>query len=305
MREQLANNASTTLSSSATSGATTISVASAASFPSTGNFRLICGSEIMLCTGVSGTTFTVVRGYESTTGASHASGSTVSQVLTAGSLVRNRQDDYHLASGSQPPVGRLLDASGNTLTSSSFTATASGSTITDQAGTIVLSYPALALGGFDFATLLRSAPSTPYSIVTATQASFYGSASTAWWYGLVLADGTGAIISHGFFMPNTGLFQVSLSKMNSGSSESANYSQALCVCQGLYQWLKITDSGTNLTFYFSADGVNWNQTYQVSRTDWLTAGPTQVGLFATTTGTAPSDGSSATGIVTFAAYQEG
>lgn len=84
--EQLTNKAASTLSAAITSGATSLTVASAAAFPTNGNFRVIVDNEIMLVTAVSGTTFTVTRGAESTTAASHASGAAITHVLTAASL---------------------------------------------------------------------------------------------------------------------------------------------------------------------------------------------------------------------------
>lgn len=82
--EQFANNAASTLNGNITSSATTLVVTSASTFPSAPNFRIEIDSEIMMVTGVSGTTFTVTRGYEGTTAASHTSAATVTHVFTAG-----------------------------------------------------------------------------------------------------------------------------------------------------------------------------------------------------------------------------
>lgn len=94
--EQFANTANTTLSGSITNVATTLVVTSATGFPSTGNFRIVVDSgsnlEYMLVTGVSGTTFTVTRGQESTTNVAHNSGVLVTHILTAGALVQLKSD---------------------------------------------------------------------------------------------------------------------------------------------------------------------------------------------------------------------
>lgn len=82
--EQFSNLAKTTLSGNISAGATSLAVASAAGFPSTGQFRIIIDSEIFLVTGVSGTTFTVTPGYEGTTQANHSSGALLANILTAG-----------------------------------------------------------------------------------------------------------------------------------------------------------------------------------------------------------------------------
>lgn len=82
-----ANNPQTTLSGAVTAGATSITVASAAGFPARGQFPIIVDAEIMLVTGVSGTTWTVTRAAEGTSAAAHASGTAVTNVLTAASLL--------------------------------------------------------------------------------------------------------------------------------------------------------------------------------------------------------------------------
>jgi hypothetical protein len=84
--EQFANNATTTLNGAINSSVTSLVVTSATGFPTVGNFRLLIDSEIMLVTAVSGTTYTVTRGIEGTEPATHASGSSVAHVLTAGAL---------------------------------------------------------------------------------------------------------------------------------------------------------------------------------------------------------------------------
>src|SRR6185437_2715032 len=85
--EQYANNASSTLASTIIAGDGSLTVASAAAFPTVGNFRIIVDSEIMTVTAVSGSTFTITRGAEGTTAAGHTSGAIVTQVLTRGGLL--------------------------------------------------------------------------------------------------------------------------------------------------------------------------------------------------------------------------
>lgn len=81
--EQFTNNGNSTLNGGITDVAASLVVASAATFPTDGNFRLLIDSEILLVTAVSGTTFTVTRGAEGTTGAAHSNGATVRLILTA------------------------------------------------------------------------------------------------------------------------------------------------------------------------------------------------------------------------------
>ena len=87
MAEKLSNNAVTTLSAAiTTTTATSCSVTDATAFPSTGNFRIKIDGEILLVTGVAANVFTVTRGVEGTTPATHAAGATVMHLLTKGAL---------------------------------------------------------------------------------------------------------------------------------------------------------------------------------------------------------------------------
>lgn len=70
-----ANYSSTTLSAAMTAGQTTLSVASASGFPSAGTYTIQVDSEQMTVTGGQGTTtWTVTRGVDGTTAATHSSG---------------------------------------------------------------------------------------------------------------------------------------------------------------------------------------------------------------------------------------
>jgi hypothetical protein len=70
--------ANTTLSSALTAAQTTISVPSATGFPTTGSFRIRIDDENMTVTGGQGTTtWTVTRGVNGTTAATHSAGTSV------------------------------------------------------------------------------------------------------------------------------------------------------------------------------------------------------------------------------------
>lgn len=84
--EKYTNNAQTTLNGAINNSVTSLVVTSAATFPTAANFRLRIEDEIMLVTAVSGTTFTVTRGIEGTTAASHPDQAPVRHILTAGAL---------------------------------------------------------------------------------------------------------------------------------------------------------------------------------------------------------------------------
>ncbi len=92
MSEQFANSAATTLTAGIDASQTTLVVASAVRFPTTGTFRIIIGTELLTVTGVSGSTFTVTRGAESTVAAAHSLGASVTCILTAAALLQLKAD---------------------------------------------------------------------------------------------------------------------------------------------------------------------------------------------------------------------
>jgi hypothetical protein len=96
MAEKFANDAYSPLAADIDGSQTTLTVTSATKFPTTGNFRLRIEDEYLLCTGVSGTTFTVTRGIESSTATSHVTGKRVTQVVTSGALAQFAADAVSL-----------------------------------------------------------------------------------------------------------------------------------------------------------------------------------------------------------------
>ena len=164
-REQLVDAAVTTLSAAiTTTTATTLTVASTAALPATGDFRLLVDSEVMLCTGCSGTTLTVARGVEGTTAATHASAAPVLVVLTAGSLQTFLADNCSWAAV-QPPL-RIVNSSGTALVVSDFTKVDSHSdtTVTQTGGALTIAKT----GGssYEGVYLTRPMPSATNGVVT-------------------------------------------------------------------------------------------------------------------------------------------
>jgi len=81
-----------TLNGGINNSVTALTVTSASSFPATGVFRIIIEDEIMKVTGVSGSDFTVVRGQEGTSPASHVDALAVKETFTAAALDAIRSD---------------------------------------------------------------------------------------------------------------------------------------------------------------------------------------------------------------------
>lgn len=86
MTETFSNNAESTLDTAIDADDVSVIVDDATTFPAAGNFRLRIDDEIMLVTAVAGATYTVTRGQEGTTAASHSAGAQVRHVLTAAAL---------------------------------------------------------------------------------------------------------------------------------------------------------------------------------------------------------------------------
>ncbi len=109
------------------SSVTSLVVADASPFPSTGDFILTiwdkatfpdpCDDsnvEIIKVTGVSGNTFTIVRGQEDTVGASHSNGQAVEMLITAG-VLENIEDEITTAL-QVPVIGEDLTSQVNGIT---------------------------------------------------------------------------------------------------------------------------------------------------------------------------------------------
>jgi hypothetical protein len=105
MAEILANLAEGVLQTTMNGSVTSLVLGSGqgALFPATGNFRVTCESEIMLCTARSSDTLTVTRGQEGTSAVGHTSGVAVAHTLTKGGL-----DQYLSEKGYVVPSAMVL-----------------------------------------------------------------------------------------------------------------------------------------------------------------------------------------------------
>ena len=113
-----ANNAQTTLTAAISStGATTMQVASAAGFP-TEPFLVVIDSEIIRVTSTAGgsTAWTIQRGQEGTTAATHGNSSTVSQLITKDSFLSTFElQSANLRLSMDPVDPHPMSGSGSTM----------------------------------------------------------------------------------------------------------------------------------------------------------------------------------------------
>lgn len=276
-RELFKNNSATTLSSNIPDGTTTsISVVSGSVFPSTGDFRLLIESEIMLCTARSGNSLTVVRAQEGTTGVSHASGKDVVLMLSTGSLQRYLRDNLPGFDSSRPPY-RIMDSSGNTLTSSSFTTiNLSTSTITDDSsGSITIRKLGNSAVGENITALARSMTAPATAIASArvcyplSVSSGAPDLSIGW-----RESSSGKMLLFCILNQNGTPSARFLKYTSPTSSATADGNQNRFVCSSPY-WFKMQDDSTNLLFSVSHDGENWVQILSEGRTAYMTGGPDQ------------------------------
>ncbi len=130
MAENFANNYSTALDGAIDNSQTTFDVVSVSGAPAV-NFRIKVENEIMLVTGISSLTFTVSRGQEGTSAASHADATLVTHILTAASI-------QNYAAGTHRYNGTNL-----TTTSTSFGNSGMTVTITTGARRCLISFAAM------------------------------------------------------------------------------------------------------------------------------------------------------------------
>lgn len=274
MREVFINQGSTTLNGSITSGATSITVVSGSVFPSSGQFRVACESEVMLATARSGNVLTVVRGIEGTTAASHLDGLTIAQSLTVGGLQQYGRDNVPGFDGSRPPY-QIVDSSRNVLTSSDFTTVnaATNATITDVDGSIVLlTTPAASAYAI---CLARSIPATK-QLITALRPIIQQGGTAGFMHCFVgfRESATGKLILFGPQNYN-GAFDLLVRHYDSPTSlNSTQFDEPIFMPGADAVWLKLHDDGTNLICSVG-DGSNWIDVFSEARASFFTTAPDQ------------------------------
>lgn len=304
MAELFANDAASTLNGAINNSVTSLVVTSAALFPTTGNFRIKIDTELMLVTNVSGTTFTVTRGVEGTSAASHSNGVAITHVVTSGSLDKFRADNVLTTSLASIPSSRK-EGIINLLTDSIYEARDTGSvweywgpvsklvppingdfswvnqlsaTVTTTYGGVFLNCPGTT-SGQNMVIRKKTAPSTPYTIEVMILPSLF--AKTDLGYGILFREsGTSKLVSLFFQTYNTApSLQMFIGKHNNDTSYNSNGTTAVNLGE-FPRWLRMGNDGTNISFDFSPDGRNWWNFYTVAKNDFFTTGPDEVGFFA-------------------------
>jgi len=275
-RERTTNAGTSTLNGGINSSQTTLTVTSAAPFSSLPQFRIIIDSEIMLVTGISGSVFTVTRGAEGSSAASHSNSATIAQIITEEGLQRYHRD-WNNPFFDEGTPRQLLDGS-TVLTASSFTnVNFTNATKTDaNQGSIVLEHDTQSAAN-DVALIVRSAPTAPWTITCGFIPNLLQEVGDFPSCGFVVHENTSGEFY--YFQVNISAdgTKVLVSKHASPTASSTsfldldNWSGGSGVC-----WLQVEDNNTNLIFKLSADGVNFITLGQEARTTFLT--PDEVGF---------------------------
>lgn len=303
--EQLANNPVTTLSGNILSGATTLGVTSGTAFPSSGDFTVKIGTELIRVTGVSGTTWTIARGQESTTAASHSSGDTVTQVVTTNVVSRLLTEMIQVGGySSRPATARagteyvasdlgnvswkhdgtnwnlnkpLYVPYANRVDVSGWTAlNATGLTWDDRNG---VNYPTCAgTSNNHIRGAYHALPSAPFTATLICGRYAFTQLHIAG--GIILYDsGTSKVkfvIADGFDNGNRFIAE--------NWTDPDNFSAALAGTDMLWvphEWyyLRFEDDNTNWIYSFSLDGVTWVKYYSETRNSFLTPDKIGIGLY--------------------------
>lgn len=277
-REQFANNARTALNGSLTDVATSVVVDSATDFPTEGNFRILIDSEIILVTSVSGSTFTVTRAMEGTTGLAHDDGSLVTQLVTDESLRQVIADDL-LYANQKPLYHSITDDTGAVINAAGVTWLNQGSsTVIDKHDTLYFEWPADS-GTNQGRGIVEAVPSggTPYTCTIGFRAFLVNDAAGTDGFpqiNLGFRDsGTGRLIMLAFhFREGANGFEI-LEMTNETTFSVARLSR-FNTTSAADMWMRISDDGTDHRFKVSIDGVNWVTLLTRGRTAW-TATPDQ------------------------------
>ena len=223
----------TTLTAGINNSVTSITVASSSFSTSTGPFMATCGTEVMKVTAVSGTTWTVVRGYDGSSAASHSNGDAIS--------------------------------------STPWTWTNQGSATVDTTqGGIYLAAPTNS-SAHSMRLRKRLAPTPPYTIVAAVIPLHVLSTYAFWSVGWREAS-SGKLVAPMWYAaggsadPSLSIYQWS----SATAMGSAEYNSSMGFQRPAVTWVKLEDDSTNRKVYTSLDGQRWWLVSSAARTTYGT-----------------------------------
>jgi len=312
--ESFANAAQTTLGAAiTTTNGTSITVTSSTGFPSA-NFRIQIDSELMLVTNVSGTTWTVTRGAESTTAATHSNGAGVLHVLTAGAIKQFRSDTISSDTYANIPAvgtaGRIYFPTDENYTYfddgvtwqpylegrrvgkpplvSNLTWNNQGNTTADNTGGVLWLQLSENSAG-NIRSLLKSSATPPYKFTIKHRVLFPPANNMHG--GLIIRDGSsGKCNILAKYHDTASGWQINLYQFSSNTAFNATLSSQGVGGINDYQWLRVRNDNTNRNYEYSADGQHWLTIYSEAKTTFFTEN--QYGVYLGTAITATTFGQS-------------
>lgn len=274
--------AETTLAGNYTAASGTLTVTSAAAFPSTGNFRIRLGNAgrtVLLVTAVAGAVFTVTA---EANDANATTGDDVILVNTAGAmrtLVQAPQSGF--ASGLYGVDGASAAGPLHQLTALNQTGWAwvnQGTFSVIQAGGVVQLAGPFTGAGANVALRQTTAPAAPYTM-TACLVPLIGPGGFTY-----IAIGHRDAGSGEFKLwiagDDQGVRMITYNTPTSGNADSASRIPAW---RGTPVWMRIIDDNTDLIYQYSVDGINFTTVFQEPRTTFCD--PDQIVIAASAEGT--------------------
>ena len=155
----------------------------------------------------------------------------------------------------------------------------SSASVVQGANTVFLGSTAVAAGIF---ARVIAAPATPYTITAMLRGWYTSLAVDQQWMGIIFRDLGGKLMLTHIQASN----QYQVSKYTSPTVFNSAPLAISLAAAGDYHWLRIADDGTNLKFFVSLDGINFNLSYSETRGTWFSTapGPEQVGIFGVNAG---------------------
>ncbi|SIO38031.1 hypothetical protein SAMN05444166_4236 [Singulisphaera sp. GP187] len=297
-QENYSNQQTTVLVGNINGSTTSLTVASSIGFPTSGQFRALIDDELLLVTTVSGAVWTVVRGVEGTTAASHTDGATVSNPLTRDALlglsrqslngtnVSARRELNFVDGGgvtwnlNDDPTNKKVDVSaliaGPPISApfvrprvADFTWINQGAgTAVDNPNGVYLRTPFVGPGAVDMRILVVSVPSPPWKATFRLATYVFGGSSSAG--PCFCKSSNGAVSGIATHFDNPGQWRGYY--WDTSTSYSGTNDYFLTYNPGtVVNWYRLEDDGTNRNYYISLDGYNFHRIFSVSRTTHFTA----------------------------------
>jgi len=283
-RQQHKNDGLSTLNGAINNSVTSLDVVDGSKFPSSGNFRIIIGSEIMLVTARSTNTLTVVRGQDGTSAASHSNADPVGLIYSQQGITDLLKDNDALFGYSgRKPFAIYGDNGSTILTSSNFTWTNQDSaTVTDRGGTILMECPERSAASFNIQEI--TPPSAPYSYIAALRyVVLVGGSDSKPCCGIGFRETSSgklvliSVVEEAFFDDGP---QFRVSQCSSPTTILSNVRGPI---EGMHAedfvWFKITNDSSNMRFSISADGFEWVEVYSQAINSYFSSGPDRVFWF--------------------------